>query len=81
MRTRIYALVTFPGLLGVLLTVVQPLALALVVRLPTVEEVRHVHSQRMCDEQQIRELRVPLGVLVALDASAFHAGEVGQLLL
>lgn len=48
-------------------------------RLP--EEVRDVTSQRVSDEQQIRELRVALGVLVALDRSAFHAGEVRQLLL
>lgn len=64
-----------------LLTTSQSLALAPVVRLLTVEEVRYVHSQRVRNEQQIRELRIPLGVLVALDASAFHAGEVGQLLL
>jgi len=63
------------------LTTSQSRALAPVVRLLTVEEVRYVHSQRVRNEQQIRELRIPLGVLVALDAAALHAGEVGQLLL
>lgn len=40
-----------------------------------------MHSQRVRNEEQVRELRVALGVLVALDAAAFHAGEVGQLFL
>lgn len=33
-----------------------------------------MHPQGMSDEQQIRVLRIPHGVLVALDAPPLHAG-------
>ena len=48
-------------------------------RLP--EEGGHVHPQGVGDEQQVRVLRIPLGVLVALDRPPLHAGEVRQFLL
>jgi len=46
-----------------------------------VEEVSHMHPQGVGDEQQVRELRIPLSVLIALDRPPFHTGEVRQLLL
>ena len=68
----------FRPLYGVLLTGSQPCGLDPVVRLLTPKEVGDMHSQRVRNEEQVRELRVALGVLVALDAAAFHAGEVGH---
>lgn len=40
-----------------------------------------MHPQRMGDEQEIRVLRIPPGVLVALDGSPLHASQVRQMLL
>jgi hypothetical protein len=40
-----------------------------------------MNPQSMGDQKQIRELRIPLGVLVSLDRPTLHAGEVRQLLL
>lgn len=45
------------------------------------KEVGDMHPERMCNQQEIRVLRVPLGALVALDRPPLHAGEVRQLLL
>jgi len=40
-----------------------------------------MHTQGVGNEEQVAVLRIPLRVLVALDAATLHAGEVGQLLL
>lgn len=40
-----------------------------------------MYPQGVGDEQQVRELRIPLGILIALDAAPLHAGESGELLL
>ena len=40
-----------------------------------------MHPQGMSNEQQVGVLRIPPGILVALDRSPLHAGEVCQLLL
>lgn len=40
-----------------------------------------MHPKGVSDQQQIRELRIALGVLIPLDAATLHAGEVCQLLL
>lgn len=69
---------TLPQGLNVLLTLIRWRRLA---ALSVPEEVCDVNSQSVRDEQQVRELRVPDGVLVSLDRPAFHAGEVCKLLL
>lgn len=40
-----------------------------------------MNPQSMSDEQQVRKLRIPLRVLIALDAAPLHAGPVCELLL
>jgi hypothetical protein len=37
-----------------------------------------MNPQRMRDQQQIRELRIPLGILVPLDRPPLKARKVGQ---
>lgn len=45
------------------------------------QEVGDVDAQSVGDEQQVRILRIPDGVLVALDRPPIDAGEVRELLL
>lgn len=45
------------------------------------QEVGDVHPQRMSNQEQVRESRIPAAVFVPLDTPAFQAGEVRELLL
>ena len=68
-----YARVCLPAVSLLTLSRIRPL-------LP-LEEVGDVHPKGVCDEQQVRVLRIPLGALIPLDAATLHAGKVSQLLL
>jgi hypothetical protein len=45
------------------------------------QEVGDVDAQSVGDEEKVRELWIPPGVFIPLDAATLHAGEVGQLFL